>query len=574
MTQADLIVDYLEQFGVEFVFGVPGSPLGPLFDALARSGRRGGPRSVLARHESGAAFIAEGYARTSGKIGVCCSTTGPGATNLVTGVWSAYAEQVPLLVITTQTRIADFDRGCFQDSTRNGIDIMGLFDSCTLYNSMVTHPDQLERKLVAALTAALDTPKGPAHLSIPVNILATETGGPASYPGLHALLNVGNGTIDSAALERLCEEVTEVLRRRKKIVLLLGHNCRDAGKEITRFAELTGAAMVTTPRGKPVINPYHPLARGGFGYAGHSSARMALADEEVELILAAGTNLGEWSTSKWDPLLMNGKLIHIHDNPAWFARSPMARLHMQGNIGVVFSRLNECLERSQHSEKPILAPMKGGDPEAPTSSGYVPANITVQDPACCQPSGDGRPIGAPRLFALLVSRLPRESRFFIDNSTSVPWSLHYFFHSRPEAYHLSLEFATMAWAIGAAIGSAFADRSSPAVCITGDGCYLMSGQEITVAVEQKLPVLFVVFNDHAYGLIRHGHRITGKEGVNFDIPAVDFAMMAKAAGARAHTIREEKDLDLIDWRELALHQGPTLLEVTVDREKQPPLAMA
>ncbi len=574
MTLSDLIVDYLEQFGVEYVFGVPGSPLGPLFDALARSGRRGGPRAVLTRHESGAAFIADGYARTSGRIGVCCSTTGPGATNLITGVCSAYAEQVPMLVITSQTRVADFSRGCFQDSSRDGVDIMRIFDHCTRFNSMVTHPDQLERKLAAALTAALGSPRGPAHLSIPVDIFAMEAAGPACHPGLHTLLNAVEATLDGAALERLFEEVTAVLCRHGRIAILVGHNGAGAGKEITRFAELTGGAMVTTPRGKPVINPYHPLARGVFGCSGHQSARMALADEGVELILAAGSNLGEWSTSRWDPVLMNGKLVHIHNDPACFARSPMARLHMRGNIGVVFSRLNERLENFHCPKEAAPAPIKGGSHEASIQSGYIPANITVLDPACCEPSGDGRPIAAPRLFAELIKRLPMESRFFIDNSNSVPWSIHYFFHSRPEAYHLSIEFATMAWAIGAAIGSAFAERGSPAVCITGDGCYLMSGQEITVAMEQKLPVVFVVLNDLAYGLIRHAHRLSGKEGVEFAIPDVDFAMMARAAGARAHTIREERDLDRIDWRALALHQGPTLLEITIDREMSPPLAMA
>ena len=570
MTLSDLIVDYLEQFGVEYVFGVPGSPLGPLFDALARSERRGGPRAILTRHESGAAFIADGYARTSGRIGVCCSTTGPGATNLITGVCSAYAEQVPMLVITSQTRVADFSRGCFQDSTRDGVDIMGMFDHCTRFNSMVTHPGQLERKLVAALTFALGSPGGPAHLSIPADIFAAEAASPASYPALRALLGPHGEMIDLGTLERLWEELKEVHNCRKKIVLLLGHNSMGADKEITRFAELTGAAMITTPRGKPVINPYHPLARGVFGCSGHLSARMALEDVGVELILAAGTNLGEWSTSRWDPALMNGKLVHIHEDPACFARSPMARLHMRGNIGAVFSRLNERLE----GLKPSQAASKGSDPHSPIQSGYIPANITVLDPSCCETSGDGRPMAAPRLFAELIKRLPLESRFFIDNSNSVPWSIHYFFHSRPGAYHLSIEFASMAWAIGAAIGSAFAERGSPAVCITGDGCYLMSGQEITVAMEQNLPVVFVVLNDRAYGLIRHAHRLMGMEGVEFAIPAVDFAMMARAAGAMAHTISEERDLDRIDWKELALHQGPTLLDVTINREKSPPLAMA
>ena len=569
MTISDLIVEYLEQFGVEYVFGIPGTPLGPLFDALARSERRGGPRAVLTRHEAGAAFIADGYARESGKIGVCCSTTGPGATNLITGVASAYAEQIPMLVLTPQTKIPEFSFGCFQESSRDGVDIMSMFDHCTRYNSMVTHPNQLERKLAAALTTALGVPKGPAHLSIPFDIFAAEAHGPSSFPRLHDLLSARETTVDSAALERLGEEVVSVVKRGGRIVLLVGRNGIGAGSEITRFAELVGAEIVTTPRGKAAINPYHPLARGVFGCAGHASARRALSDDRVELILAVGSNLGEWSTSKWDPILMNERMIHIHNDRNCFTRSPMARLHVEGAIGTVFAQLHNRL--AKELKPSAAAPF---DPDAAARTSYVPAGIQVISPACCAPSEGAGLLKAPQVYTELIRRLPKETRFFIDNSNSVPWSIHYFFHPRPESYHLSIEFATMAWAVGAAVGGAFGDRKSPSVCIAGDGCYLMSGQEITVAVEQGLPVIFAVLSDQGYGLIRHGHRLLGKERVDFDIPPVDFAMMARAAGAEAHTIRNAGDFDLIDWNKLANRQGPTLLDVRIDPEERPPLAMA
>ncbi len=570
MTLSDLIVEYLEQFGIEYVFGVPGSPLGPLFDALVRSEQRGGPRAVLARHEAGAAFIADGYARESGKIGVCCSTTGPGATNLITGVASAYAEQIPMLVITSQTRISDFSFGCFQDSSRDGVDIVSMFDHCTRYNSMVTHPNQLEKKLAAALTTAMGNPKGPAHLSIPIDIFATKADGPASFSGLHALLSAPETTVDGSALDRLHEEVTATLRRGGKIAILAGYNCIGTGEEITRFAEYTAAKIVTTPRGKSAINPYHPLSRGVFGCAGHASARQALADERIELILAVGTNLSEWSTSKWDPILMSNKMVHIHPDRSAFTRSPMALLHVQGSIKTIFAKLNKQLKASNQT----FHQAGNFDPVTLAGTSYIPTGTEVRNPDCCRPPSEGQLLKAPQVYYELIRRLPRESRFFIDNSNSVPWSIHYFFHSRPESYHLAIEFATMAWAVGAAIGGAFANQKSPSVCIAGDGCYLMSGQEITVAVEQLLPVIFVVLDDQAYGLIRHGHRVTGSEKVEYRIPPVDFAKMARATGADAHTIREVKDLEMIDWQELALHQGPTLLHVLIDPEESPPLAMS
>lgn len=573
MTLSDLIVQYLENFGVEYVFGIPGSPLGPLFDALKRSEKRGGPQLVLTRHEAGAAFVADGYARESGKLGVCCSTTGPGATNLITGVASAYAEQVPLLVITPQTRLKDLGFGCFQDSSRNGIDVVSMFETCTLYNASVTHPDQLERKLAAAITAAFGTPAGPAHLNIPIDVFTAEAGEAARFPRLPQLLADVRTPVDNNGLESLCGEITTVLQRGGKLCLLAGHNSAGAGPDMERFAELTGATLITTPRGKAVLDPYHPQARGVFGMAGHSSARAALAEEQVELILAVGTNLGEWSTGKWDPVLMNEKLVHIHNDRRWFMRSPMARLQIEGDMVALFREINIRLETLQRKGR-LPLPSIGAKVASKAPDSYVPAGISVINPACCATTRSDAPIKAPQVYAELIQRLPRETRYFIDNSNSVPWSVHYFFHSRPQSYHLSIEFATMAWAVGAAVGGAFGNRRSPSVCIAGDGCYLMSGQEITVAVERQLPVLFVVLNDRGYGLIRHGHRIAGKEDVDFSIPPVDFAMMGRAAGAEAYTIRSMKDFDALDWQALADRQGPTLLEVMIDPEEKPPIAMA
>ena len=131
----------------------------------------------------------------------------------------------------------------------------------------------------------------------------------------------------------------------------------------------------------------------------------------------------------------------------------------------------------------------------------------------------------------------------------------------------------MGWAIGASVGMALGTRNTPVVCLTGDGCYLMSGQEITVAVEEQLPVIFVVLNDNAYGMIKHAHRLAGTEPQGFPIPAVDFCRMAKAAGADAFTIRNPKDFEQLDYRALCSRKGPTLLEVYIDPEEAPPLGM-
>jgi acetolactate synthase-1/2/3 large subunit len=567
MTLSDLIVRYLEQLGVEYVFSVPGSPISPLYDALLRSEKRGGPRSVLSRHEAGGAFMADGYARETGKIGVCCSTTGPGATNLITGLASAHAEHIPLLAITPQTTLKDFGFGAFQESSADVTDIVGMFQYCTRYNTLISHANQLERKLAAALTKAFQHPKGPVHLSIPVDILRTSWKGDISFPNLERLLDRPESMIDLEALERLSGKLEDILREKRRVVVMVGHDCGGASEEIVRFAEIFDAQIVTTQRGKSWIDPYHPLARGVFGFAGHMSAREALTDKSVGLVLATGISLNEWSTGGWNHNLLNERLVHIHNTESYFHRSPHACLQICGTISRIFQELVLRFEK-------VIPEVRSDSAYTPSQQRpYVPSQIKVQSSEESWGKNGTGPIKPQKVIRDIVQRVPPETRFLIDNSNSVPWSIHYFFSQQPENYHLSIGFASMGWAIGASVGMSLANRNSPVICFTGDGCFLMSGQEITVAVAERLPVIFVVLNDQAYGMIKHAHRLTGTEDIDLSIPRVDFSMMAESVGAMTYTIRNDKDLAQIDFQTLCERDGPTLLDVHIDPEEAPPLGM-
>jgi len=168
---ADLIIEYLKTLEIDYIFGVPGGAIEPLYNALARGAKHGSPKVIVARHETGAAFMAEGYARETGKLGVCCATTGPGSTNLLTGVASAYADNVPMLVITAQTPLPKFGRNALQESSCTAIDTVGIFRHCTRYSTLISHTEQMQTKLIAAIMAANRTPNGPVHISIPSDIL-------------------------------------------------------------------------------------------------------------------------------------------------------------------------------------------------------------------------------------------------------------------------------------------------------------------------------------------------------------------------------------------------------------------
>jgi acetolactate synthase-1/2/3 large subunit len=582
MDMADLLVAYLEQLEIDFVFGIPGGAIEPLYNAIARNQRRGGRLShIVARHEAGAAFMADGYARETGKIGVCVATSGPGATNLITAVATSYANGVPILVITGQPALPSFGKHTLQESTCTGIDVMGMLRPCTRYNSLVSHPLQLEWKLLTALQHATRAPRGPVHLSVPVDVFRAPSMQSAPAYDLPSLLRP-SALVDSQAVETL----RSMMAACRNVVLLIGGDCGVAIHPILQFAALKGATFVTTPDGKGLVSPQHPLYRGVFGFAGHASAEAALRDPSVDLILAVGASMGEWNTGGWNDSLLNERLVHIDESEEHLARTPMARFHMRGNLRSIFDCLVErILAHRQQADVTVERRLAARELAALT---WDPESL-LDAPAAFH--SDATPIKPQRLMHDLGRLFPPATRYLADAGNSVAWATHYLQPrdrrmaggecartpdkdlraSNGGWLRLTTHFAPMAWAIGAAIGTAAGNQNAPVVCITGDGSMLMSGQEISVAVAEQLCVVFVVLNDRALGMVKHGQRLGGAEQIGYALPPTDFAMLARALGGRAHTIHTPADMAALDIKAICNHPGPTLLDVHIDPEEVPPM---
>ncbi|WP_338847046.1 thiamine pyrophosphate-binding protein [Massilia sp. W12] len=585
---ADLLVAYLEQLGVRYVFGVPGGVIEPLYNAMARSSQRGGVRHVLARHETGAAFMADGYARDTMGLGVCCSTSGPGATNLLTGVASAYDNNIPLLVLTGQPALPTFGKHPLQESACTGVNILTMFQACTRYNSLLSHPAQLEPKLVSALQRALANPRGPVHLSLPSDVMRSKTGLSKPSFDLRRLLQQPDA-LDEAAIQ----DLRSILAKAANVVLLIGGGCTEAMQPILQFVEMTGAQIIATPDGKGLINPCHRQFRGVFGFAGHNLASATLRDPSVDVIIAVGTGMCEWDTDGWSDSLLNARMIHVEEIEEHFARTPMARLHIRGRILAIFKRLIEFTYSTPH-----LRSQQAHDAKS-DGEHFRPLQATeaiIQSNLARYPRKyhlDQTPILPQRLMHDLGRLFPYGARFFADAGNSVAWAIHCLHpHDRrlrerrlqteragvggrrkADAGWLRLthSFAPMGWAIGAAIGAAMADRSQVVICISGDGSMLMNGQEVTVAVAERLNVVFVVLNDHALGMVKHAQRLRRAEQTAFALPVVDFAMQARAYGAQGITIRSPQDMARLDIEAICTRDGPTVLDVWIDTEEVPPI---
>lgn len=573
---ADLLVDYLEQLSVEYVFGIPGGAIEGLYNALARSQRRGGPRPIVARHETGAAFMADGYYRETGRLGVCCATTGPGATNLITGVASAYENQIPMLVITAQTALSHFGKDAFQESSCTGVNTVGMLQFCTRYNTLVSHPEQFEHKLAGALMAAFRSPTGPVHLSIPKDILASPA--PQNKPCFDLTTLLAHPVLfDNIAADALYQH----LEQAQKVVLMIGSGCNEAIGSILDLALALRAVVVAAPHGKGLVDAYHPLFRGVIGFGGHESARAALTDPQVDTILAIGTNLGEWASNGWDSdALLNSRLIHIDDNEEHLAHSPMAKLHVRGHLLTVIRHVLERMR--QKSPSLVTVAGWGGPPDSEAAATRTTTTLPFQLDDEAAYRTDATPIKPQRLMRELAQRFPLNSRFLADTGNSQAWAIHYLHPPGRRiagqrgvsagTFRAYLEFASMGWAIGAAVGTALGCPDTPVVCITGDGSLLMSGQELTVAVQEKLPVIFVVLNDAALGMVKHGQRLGGAEATSFELPDIDYGAIARAMGAQGYTIRSPQDFEALDIDEICKRAGPTLLDVRIDPDEIPPIA--
>lgn len=593
----ELIVHYLRQIGVDYVFGVLGGAIEPLVNAIARDMRSGGPELIVARHEAGAAFMADGYARETGRLGVCFATTGPGATNMITGVAAAYHNRNPVLAITAQTRLETFGRGAMQECSDTAIDTVGMYQHCTRYNTLVSHPKQLENKLIAAILNTARDPHGPSHLAVPLDVMRTRIDVDRAVD-LNAILRSRPG-IDEDATAKLAQ----TLLNARQPVFLIGEGARGACGRVLALAMALQAPVLVTPHAKGFVSSFHPRFRGVFGFAGHQSAEQVLADPAVDYVVAIGCSLGEWATSGWDrAALLNGRLIHVDDDPENFRHSAMAQLHVLGDPGAVFERIDAVIGDVAGTRRSNIAPPKSAKPTLHLIADkpvHPLPNCTLDDPADWH--SDATPIKPQRLMRDLPTLLPAGTRFITDGTAAKAWAMHYLqipdrrvaerraavgaLRSRPAAtprvadrrkeaaglVRTSMEFSCMGWALGHALGAACARRDTPVVCLTGDGSMLMNSQEITVAAQHRLPVFFVVLNDSALGTIRHGQLLGGAEQIGWELPEVDFALMAKAMGVKGYIVRSPQDLEDIDWHGLWQHREPAIIDVRIDRDAVPPL---
>ena len=337
---AEFIIRYLERMGVQQIFGVSGGTISPLYRALAESGIR----DVLTKHECGAAFMADGYARVSGRLGVCMATAGPGATNLITGVTSAHADSIPLLVLTGQVSTEYFGRGASQESSPETADIVQMFKHVTRYSGLAFKANKVPELLRKALTHALHGRKGPVHLSLPSDVLREEIDG---IPELERRLPAPSAVFDREAIRN----AATALLRAKHPAMLIGNGCvlANACEEARRVAELFRVPVATTPKAKGALPEDHVLSLGCFGFSGSPLAEAYLLSGKVDVLLAVGTSFNEWATLGWKKeLLPTRALLQIDIDPREIGKNYPVSVPLVGDAKTVLVELLYEIQRQRN----------------------------------------------------------------------------------------------------------------------------------------------------------------------------------------------------------------------------------
>lgn len=539
---SDLIVKYLERLGVEYIFGMPGAHILPVYDSLYHSNIQ----SILAKHEQGAAFMAGGCARASNKISACITTAGPGATNLVTGIANAYADKLPIIIITGEAPTYIFGKGGLQESSGEGgsIDQFALFKGITRYNKVVERTDYLENVLNQVSKILLSNNSGPVLLSFPFNVQNEM---------------VEESILDDIVTERHISAIqnnslpvkdfTQLLSQANKPVIIAGHGCikSDAQTEVDQLSQQLNIPVTTSLKGKGVISEQSPLSLGSLGVTSYSKARDYII-EQADLLIFLGAGFNERTSYLWDKTLLgNKKIIQIDTSPEQIEKVFKADLPILGDIKQLVAGVLDSL-KTQNIEKKSFQRIEHKVSEQSDSVLFNKRFALIK-----------------KFFNELENHFSEDMMIFDDN---IIFAQNFFNVSNGNRYYSNSGISSLGHAIPAAIGARFAIKH-PTLAVLGDGGFQMCCMELMTAVNYNIPLTVIMFNNSTMGLIRKNQfQQYDKRFIDCDFINPDYKLLAESFGINYTRVEDTKDLDGL-FKKLDYADSINLIEIIIDKDLFP-----
>lgn len=574
-TVGDLLIHYFKLEGVRYVFGVPG---GGLMNFLVNLKEEAGKIDyIICRQETGAAYIADGFYRTTGNLGVVIVTTGPGATNALTGVMNAQADGSALMLISGEIDQKFYGMGYLQEGVDASLDINDIYAAATGYSSMITSGSDAETILKQALRDALLLPRQAVHLSLPVNVSTEPIINPVMTDKTAAYRAVPSGV----PLSEVKKAMTSLLACKRPLIFL-GNGCRYAlrdpktYKNLLKFVSTYGIPVMTTADGKGIFPESHDLSLRVYGIADcmWPFGYLTTKQPEYDGILIIGSALGELSTNSWLPILKpsgkNAPFIQVDINPKIIARSFEVTQGIVGEAGAFINDLAELIadfpvdKKAVSDRKKCIKKIKSVSPFLDPQS-Y--ASI-------------GGPIEPAAMMRVLQNTLPINSQIFIDAGNCVGWSVHYLSISSPTSIYTSLAMGPMGFAVGAVVGGKLGRPNDTCICITGDGAFMMQGSEISTAKQYKIGAIWLVLFDNNLSMVSQGMQHFKPDESDpdvwsklYELGNPDLAKYSESLGAEAYTINNPQELEQVMPKVLsrANKDGiPQVIIANINRSAFPP----
>ncbi len=529
---SEIVVECLKEQGVDTVFGYPGGSILNIYDALYK--HSGEIRHILTSHEQGAAHAADGYARATGRVGVCMATSGPGATNLVTGIATAYMDSVPMVAITANVTLPLLGKDSFQE-----VDIAGVTMPITKHGYIVKNVEELADTLRRAFTIARSGRPGPVLVDITKDVTAAV----CEYtPGK---IQPQEEPVMGCTQEDLDRAVEYIQAARKPFVYLGGGAVlSDACEEVREFVELVDAPVCDTLMGKGAFDGRSFRYTGMIGMHGTKASNLGVS--QCDLLIALGARFSDRVTGNPKKFARNARIIHIDIDAAEINKNIRVDAGLVGDLKLVLGQLNQRLTRQDHSA-------------------WMKAVQELKDKYPLK--YDTSRLSCPYVIETLEAVTGGEALITTDVGQHQMWAAQYYHYTQPRTFLSSGGLGTMGYGLGACIGAQLGQPDRICVNIAGDGCFRMNMNELATAGRYNIPIVQVVINNHVLGMVRQWQTLFYGKRYSQTVlnDSVDFCKVAEGLGCAAFRVTEKEELAPVLEKAIALKR-PVLVECMIPED--------
>ncbi len=532
LTGSEIVIECLKEQGVDTIFGYPGGAILNLYDALYKHSDE--ITHILTSHEQGAAHAADGYARATGKVGVCFATSGPGATNLVTGIATAYMDSIPMVAITCNVGVALLGKDSFQE-----IDISGITMPITKHNFIVKDVHKLAETIRRAFTIAKTGRPGPVLIDIPKDVTANLSEYLYQEP-------VSTAPKADTFTEEEIANAVKMIQKSKKPFLFVGGGAvlADASEEVNTFAKLIDSPVSDSLMGKGAFDGTHHLYTGMLGMHGTKTSNFGVS--ECDLLVVIGARFSDRVTGNAKKFAKHAKILQIDVDPAEINKNIMTHASIIGDIKVVLGALNEKLEQQDHKE--WLTVVEGNKNKFPlTYHKDILTGPFIIEEVYKQTNGD----------AIITTEVGQHQM----------WAAQFYKYTKPRTFLTSGGLGTMGYGLGASLGAKMGMKDKTVVNIAGDGCFRMNMNELATATRYNIPIIQVVVNNHVLGMVRQWQTLFYGQRYSATVlnDSVNFAKLAEAMGAEGITVTTQEEFKEAFAKALTLGK-PVLIDCQVDSD--------